>query len=76
VNFVGLTYLIHSLVPLLADGASIVNLASLARFEWERNSEIVKRAFSGSVAGLLNGSLIAYTRIPPFIATLVEPSSG
>jgi len=34
VNFLGLKYLTESLIPKLEDGASIVNLASLAGFEW------------------------------------------
>ncbi len=34
VNLVGLKYLTHQLVPKLADGASIVNLASLAGLDW------------------------------------------
>lgn len=45
VNFVGLTYLTHRVIPLLSDGASLVNLASLAGFDWERNNEVIKQAF-------------------------------
>lgn len=41
VNFVGLKYLTTQLVPKLADGASIVNLASLAGLGWADAKEAV-----------------------------------
>ncbi|MGI9380929.1 MAG: SDR family NAD(P)-dependent oxidoreductase, partial [Methyloligellaceae bacterium] len=37
VNLVGLKYLTELMVPKLADGASIVNLASLAGFGWSEH---------------------------------------
>jgi len=42
VNFVGLRYLTESLLPKLNDGASIVNLASLAGAGWPRAVDVVK----------------------------------
>ena len=42
VNLVGLKHLTHSLVPKLSDGASIVNVASLAGFGWQQSVEAIK----------------------------------
>jgi len=42
VNLVGLKYLTELLVPKLADGASIVNLASLAGFGWPQAVDQIK----------------------------------
>lgn len=42
VNLVGLKYLTESLLPKLADGASIVNLASLAGFGWSQSILAIK----------------------------------
>jgi NAD(P)-dependent dehydrogenase (short-subunit alcohol dehydrogenase family) len=65
VNLIGLRYLTEQLVPKLADGASIANLASLAGFGWAESKEQVKRALAldldADVAGFcekegLNGS--------------------
>lgn len=44
VNLVGLKYLTHLMVPKLADGASIVNVASLAGFGWPEAVEAIKAA--------------------------------
>ncbi len=44
VNLVGLKYLTENLIPKLADGASIVNLASLAGFGWPQAVEQIKEA--------------------------------
>ena len=44
VNFVGLRFLTCSLVPKLSDGASIVNLASLAGFGWMQSLSQIKAA--------------------------------
>ncbi|MDR0478677.1 MAG: coniferyl-alcohol dehydrogenase [Burkholderiaceae bacterium] len=41
VNLIGLKYLTEQLVPKLADGASIVNLASLAGLDWANNRESI-----------------------------------
>jgi NAD(P)-dependent dehydrogenase (short-subunit alcohol dehydrogenase family) len=45
VNLVGLKYLTGLLVPKLADGASIVNLASLAGFGWAENVSQIKESY-------------------------------
>ena len=42
VNLVGLKHLTRCIVPKLADGASIVNVASLAGFGWQNAVEAVK----------------------------------
>ncbi len=42
VNLVGLQYLTTQLVPKLADGAAIVNLASLAGLDWARSVEVIR----------------------------------
>ena len=44
VNLVGLKYLTENLIPKLADGASIVNLASLAGFGWPQAVDQIKEA--------------------------------
>lgn len=44
VNLVGLRHLTEQLVPKLADGASIVNLASLAGLGWPDATEVIKAA--------------------------------
>lgn len=44
VNLVGLKYLTHGLIPKLADGASIVNVASLAGFGWANSVDAIKAA--------------------------------
>lgn len=41
-NFVGLRYLTTRLLPRLADGAAIVNLASLAGLDWARSVEAIR----------------------------------
>jgi NAD(P)-dependent dehydrogenase (short-subunit alcohol dehydrogenase family) len=46
VNLTGLIHLTERLIPKLADGASIVNLASLAGFDWQSEVAQVKRALS------------------------------
>lgn len=46
VNLVGLKYLTTQLVPKLADGASIVNLASLAGLGWQEAQESIKASES------------------------------
>ena len=46
VNLVGLKRLTERLVPKLADGASIVNLASLAGFGWQQSVDLVKESES------------------------------
>jgi NAD(P)-dependent dehydrogenase (short-subunit alcohol dehydrogenase family) len=45
VNFVGLRYFTENMVPKLADGASIVNLASLAGFCWSEAVDQVKASY-------------------------------
>ena len=45
VNLVGLKYLTELLVPKLADGASIINLASLAGFGWAENVSQIKESY-------------------------------
>ena len=42
VNLLGLKRLTNALVPKLADGASIVNLASLAGVEWPDNTQVAQ----------------------------------
>ena len=42
VNFIGLRYFTEKFVPKLSDGASIVNVASLAGFQWRTNIDVVK----------------------------------
>ena len=42
VNLMGLKRLTHGLIPKLADGASIVNLASLAGVEWPDHTEVAQ----------------------------------
>jgi NAD(P)-dependent dehydrogenase (short-subunit alcohol dehydrogenase family) len=44
VNLVGLKYLTESMIPKLADGASIVNLASLAGFGWQQSVDQIKES--------------------------------
>jgi NAD(P)-dependent dehydrogenase (short-subunit alcohol dehydrogenase family) len=44
VNLVGLKYLTENLIPKLADGASIVNLASLAGFGWANAVEQIRES--------------------------------
>lgn len=44
VNYVGLRYFTERMIPKLADGASIVNLASLAGFGWADAVEAIKAA--------------------------------
>jgi len=44
VNLVGLKYLTESMIPKLADGASIVNLASLAGFGWQNSVDQIKES--------------------------------
>lgn len=46
VNLVGLKYLTTQLVPRLSDGASIVNLASLAGLGWAQAKEVVLESTS------------------------------
>ena len=45
VNFVGLRRFTEAMIPKLADGASIVNLASLAGFGWPQAVATVKAAY-------------------------------
>ncbi len=45
VNLVGLKYLTELLVPKLADGASIVNLASLAGFGWPEHINQIQASY-------------------------------
>jgi NAD(P)-dependent dehydrogenase (short-subunit alcohol dehydrogenase family) len=42
VNFIALRYFTETFVPKLSDGASIINMASLAGFGWLQNIELVK----------------------------------
>ncbi|MFC1534752.1 coniferyl-alcohol dehydrogenase [Thermodesulfobacteriota bacterium] len=42
VNFIALRRFTETIVPKLSDGASIVNMASLAGFGWQQNIELVK----------------------------------
>lgn len=42
VNFFGLRHFTEALAPYLVDGAAIVNIASLAGFQWRANLDIVK----------------------------------
>ncbi len=42
VNFIGLRRFTETFVPVLKDNASIVNVASLAGFEWKKNIDVVK----------------------------------
>jgi len=42
VNFMGLRYLTYRMIDRLNDGASIVNMASLAGFDWASNVDAVK----------------------------------
>jgi len=44
VNLVGLKHLTYGVIPKLADGASIVNVASLAGFGWPNTVEVIKAA--------------------------------
>ncbi|WP_157264055.1 coniferyl-alcohol dehydrogenase [Azohydromonas aeria] len=46
VNLVGLKYLTTQLVPKLSDGASIVNLASLAGLEWAQSLDAIRASES------------------------------
>lgn len=57
VNLVGLKYLTHSLVTKLADGASIVNLASLAGLGWPDAKESIQAS-----AGLDFGDVPAFCK--------------
>ncbi|MGH1358606.1 MAG: coniferyl-alcohol dehydrogenase [Burkholderiaceae bacterium] len=52
VNLVGLKYLTERLVPKLADGASIVNLASLAGFGWQQSIDSIKASEHLDFAGI------------------------
>lgn len=45
VNLVGLKYFTENLIPKLADGASIVNLASLAGRDWPRSIDRIKASY-------------------------------
>ena len=45
VNLVGLKYFTELMVPKLADGASIVNLASLAGFGWAEHIDQIKASY-------------------------------
>jgi NAD(P)-dependent dehydrogenase (short-subunit alcohol dehydrogenase family) len=42
VNFFGLRHFTEALAPHLVDGAAIVNIASLAGFQWRANLDVVK----------------------------------
>ena len=44
VNLVALKYLTYKLIPKLADGASIVNVASLAGFGWQNSVDAINAA--------------------------------
>ena len=44
VNLIGLKYFTENMIPKLADGASIVNLASLASVGWQRSIDQIKAA--------------------------------
>lgn len=50
VNFFGLRHFTESLVDRLADTAPIVNLASLAGFQWRANIDVVKAGLATSFA--------------------------
>lgn len=52
VNLVGLKALTSALIPKLADGAAIVNLASLAGFGWAQQVESIKASESLDFAGV------------------------
>ncbi|MFC3228653.1 coniferyl-alcohol dehydrogenase [Marinibaculum pumilum] len=63
VNLIGLRRLTERLVPKLADGASIVNLASLAGFGWADALDQVRGAlaldFDGDIAGFCADNRLA-----------------
>ena len=42
VNFIALRRFTETIVPKLSDGASVVNMASLAGFGWQQNIDVVK----------------------------------
>ena len=42
VNFLGLRHLTESLVPRIAAGGSVVNVASTAGWDWQKRAEVVK----------------------------------
>lgn len=46
INFIGLRRLTEAIVPKLSEGASIVNMASLAGFGWQQNIELVKKGLA------------------------------
>ncbi|MBW1999766.1 MAG: coniferyl-alcohol dehydrogenase [Deltaproteobacteria bacterium] len=46
VNFVALRRLTTTIVPKLSDGASIANVASIAGFGWQQNTERVKKGLA------------------------------
>lgn len=46
INFIGLRRFTETIVPKLSDGASIVNLSSLAGFGWQQNIELVKKGLA------------------------------
>ena len=52
VNLVGLKHLTRCIVPKLADGASIVNVASLAGFGWQNAVEAVKASETLDFGGI------------------------
>lgn len=43
VNFLGLCYLTEAMINKLSDGASIVNMASLAGFGWSQATDVIRR---------------------------------
>ena len=51
VNFFGLRAFTEAMADRLADGAAIVNLASLAGFQWRANIAVVKAGMATSFAG-------------------------
>jgi len=54
VNFVGLKYLTYKLIPKLNDGASIVNVASLAGFGWPESIDAIRAAEQLDFDGIAN----------------------
>lgn len=46
INFLGLRCFTESFVPKLSNGASIVNISSLAGFGWQQNIEVVKKGLA------------------------------
>ena len=52
VNLVGLKYLTTRMIPKLADGASIVNVASLAGFGWQQSIEAIRASESLGFGGI------------------------